>query len=220
MVKKILVVDDDADFRSYLVQILNDAGYESDVASSCGEALTKSAATQYDLILLDMMMPRGNGTDCLPELKRNNPRTGVIMITAFSSIRNAVDLVRKGASDYLAKPFKIDELLVAVKRTLEEATFEKRAETREFHVVLSALSSPIRSEVVRLLHTRKQARLIDITRDLGIEDRAKVLFHLKKLEQTGIVEHDRENVYSLTVFGDMARECLRILETHLSTVVS
>ncbi len=218
--KKILVTDDDPDFRSYLVQILTDAGYESDVASSCGEALTKAAGAKYDLILLDMMMPRGSAADCLPELKRNNPRTAVIVITAFSSIRNAVDLVRKGASDYLAKPFKIDELLVAVKRALEEASFEKQVETREFHVVLGALSSPIRSEIVRLLDVRKRAGLADIAQELGIDDRPKVLFHLKKLEQTGIVERDRESQYSLTLFGGMARECLKILETHLSTVVS
>jgi DNA-binding NtrC family response regulator len=218
--KKILVVDDDPDFRSYLVQILTDAGYENNVASSCAEALQKTAATHYDLILLDIMMPGGSGTDCLPELKRMNPRTGVIVITAFSTIKNAVDLIRKGARDYLAKPFKIDELLVAVKRALEEASFEKRFETREFHVVLSALSSPIRTEIVRLLNIRRQARLMEIAKELGIEDRAKVLFHLKKLEQSGIVEHDRDSQYSLTIFGDMARECLKILETHLSTVVS
>ena len=216
---KILIVDDDQDFRSYLVQILKDAGYENDVASSCTEALAKAAAGDFDLILLDLFMPKGNGADCLLELKRNNPRTGVIVITAFSTLRNAVDLIKKGAQDYLAKPFKIEDLLIAIKLALEEARFEKRVEKREFHVILSALASPIRSDIVRLLHVRKNAKLAEIGKELAIDDRAKVLFHLKKLEESGIVEHDKNMLYSLTIFGEMARECLKILETHLSSVV-
>ena len=218
--KKILIVDDDVQFRSYLVQIVNDAGYENDTAASCGEALAKAAEGDYDLILLDMIMPKGSGEDCLLELKKNNPRTGVIVITAFATLKNAVDLLKKGARDYLAKPFKIEDLLMAIKRALEESRFENRAEKREFHLILSALSSPIRSEIVRLLSIRKNARLMDIAKELAIDDRAKILFHLKKLEELGIVEHDKENNYSLTIFGEMSRECLRILETHLSAVVS
>ena len=217
---KILIVDDDKDFRSYLVQILNDAGYANDTASSCGEALSKAAAEYYDLVLLDLFMPKGNGEDCLVELKRTNPGTGVIVITAFATLRNAVELIKKGARDYLAKPFKIEELTIAVKRALEEARFEKKAEKREFHVVLNALASPIRSEVIRLLHVRKSARPMEIAKELEIDDRAKALFHLKKLEESGLLEHDKDNNYSLTIFGEMARESLKILETHLSAIVS
>ncbi len=217
--KKVLIVDDDAQFRSYLVQIMNDAGYLNDVAASSGEALAKAAEGDYDVILLDMFMPGGNGADCLVELRKNNPRSAVIVITAFSTLKNAVDLVKKGARDYLAKPFKIEDLLVAIKRAIEETKFEKRPEKREFHGILGSLASPIRSDIVRFLHTRKNARLVEIAKELDMEDRAKVLFHMKKLEETGIVERDKDAVYSLTIFGEMARECLKILETHLSAVV-
>jgi len=216
--KKILIVDDDAQFRSNLAQILNDAGYQNDTAASCGEALTKAEAGDYDVILLDMVMPRGSGAGCLVELRKNNPRSAVIVITAFATVKDAVDVVKKGASDYLAKPFKIEELLLTIKRVIEETQFEKRAEKREFHHILSALSSPIRSDIIRLLQMRKHARLVEIAKELGMDDRAKVHFHLKKLEESGIVEHNNENIYSLTLFGELTRECLKILETHLSAI--
>lgn len=217
--KRILIVDDDAQFRSYLVQIMNDAGYQNDVAASCGEALTKASEGDYDVILLDMFMPRGSGAGCLVELRKSNPRSAVIVITAFATVENAVDVIKKGASDYLAKPFKIEELLLTIKRVIEEACFEKRVEKREFHTILSSLASPIRSDIVRLLHMRKNARLVEIAKELDMDDRAKVLFQLKKLEASGIVEHNKENIYSITIFGEMVRECLKILETHLSAVV-
>jgi DNA-binding NtrC family response regulator len=217
--KKILIVDDDAHFRSSLVQIMNDAGYQNDEAASCSEALTKATEGDYDVILLDMFMPGGSGADCLVELRKNNPRSAVIVITAFSAIKSAVDVIKKGARDYLAKPFKIEDLLLTIKRVLEETHFEKRVEKKEFHLILSALSNPVRSEIVRLLQMRKNARLMEIGKELGMDDRATVHFHMKKLEESGIVEHDKENSYSLTIFGELARECLKILETHLSSAV-
>ncbi len=214
--KKILIVDDDAELCSHLVQILTDAGYQNDVATFCGEALEKAAAGNYDVVLLDMIMPKGSGADCLVELRRKNPRSRIIVITAFATIKNAIDVIKKGASDYLAKPFKIDELLMTIKRVLEEARFEKCGGKKDFHGILSSLSNPIRSEIIRMLHIRKTARLIEITKELDIEDRTKVLFHLRKLQESGIVEQDRDNIYSLTPMGERSIECLTILEQYLS----
>ena len=217
--KKILIVDDDAELCSHLVQILTDAGYRNDVATFCGEALEKANAGDYDVILLDMIMPKGSGVDCLAELRRKNPGTRIIVITAFATIKNAVDVIKKGASDYLAKPFKIDELLMTIKRVLEEARFEKCGDKRDFHVILSSLSNPIRSEIMRFLSIRKTARLSEITKELDIEDRTKVLFHLRKLQESGIVEHDRDNIYSLTPSGERSMECLNILEQYLTPAI-
>lgn len=217
MVKKILIVDDDVELGAHLVKILTDAGYQNDAATSCSEALEKMIAGDYDLILLDMIMPQVRGADCLVELKKSNPRSQIIVLTAFATIKNAVDVIRKGASDYMAKPFKMDELLMTIKRVLEEASFEKRSGKRDFHGILSSLSNPIRSEMIRMLHIRKKVRLIEITRELDIEDRTKVLFHLRKLQDSGIVEHDRDNVYSLTSAGERSLECLNVLERYLST---
>jgi DNA-binding response OmpR family regulator len=216
-VAKILIVDDDVELSSNLAQILSDAGYQSYVANCCGDALGKASAEDFDVVLLDMIMPNGSGIDCLVELKKKNPRARTIVVTAFATIKNAVNVIKRGASDYLVKPFKIEELLTAIRQALEEASFEKRGDKRSFHDVLSSLSSPIRTEIMRLLHKREHARLIEITKELGIEDRTKVLFHLKKLQESGIVEHNRDNLYSLTTAGERSLACLRILETHLAS---
>lgn len=215
--KKILIIDDDVELGSYLVQILTNAGYRNDVATSCGEALEKAAAGDCDVILLDMIMPKVRGDDCLVELKKKSPRSRIIVLTAFATVKNAVAVMKKGASDYLVKPFKVEELLLTIRQALEEASFEKRSGKRDFHGILSSLSSPIRSEIIRMLHIRKNVRLIEITRELDIEDRTKVLFHLRKLQEAGIVEHDKDNIYSLTTAGERSFECLNTLERYLLT---
>ena len=213
--KKILIVDDDAELGSHLARIMADAGYLHERATTCREALEKAAAADYDLVLLDMVLPGGGGADCIAELRRKNPRLKIIVLTAFATIPHAVDAVKKGASDYLAKPFKIEELLTAIRRALEEAGFERHGDKKDFHAVVNALASPIKADIVRLLHARGKARLGELAEALGIADRAKVLFHLKKLHESGLVHGDKDHAYSLTIVGEIAMECLTVLETHL-----
>jgi DNA-binding response OmpR family regulator len=213
--KKILIIDDDVEFSALLVRIVSEAGYQYDVATSCREALEKTSAGGHDLVLLDMIMPGGSGADCLAELRTKNPRLRIIVVTAFATIQNAVDVIKKGASDYLAKPFKIEELLRAIRRVLEEASFEKLGDKKDFHNILSSLANPIRSEIIRLLHARKNARLREIAQGLDLTDRTKVLFHLKKLQDSGLVQYDKDHTYSLTIVGDISLECLKVMETHL-----
>ncbi len=213
--KKILIIDDDVEFSALLARVVAEAGYQYDVAASCREALEKAAAGDHDLVLLDMIMPGGSGADCLAELRTKDPRLKIIVVTAFATIQNAVEVIKKGASDYLAKPFKIEELLRAVRRVLEEASFEKLGDKKDFHGILSSLANPVRSEIIRLLHARKNARLREIAEGLDLTDRAKVLFHLKKLQDSGLVQYDKDHTYSLTIVGDISLECLKVMETHL-----
>jgi DNA-binding NtrC family response regulator len=213
--KKILIIDDDVEFSALLVRIVSEAGYQYDVAGSCKEALEKASAGGHDLVLLDMIMPGGSGADCLAELRTKDPRLKIIVVTAFATIQNAVEVIKKGASDYLAKPFKIEELLRAIRRVLEEASFEKLGDKKDFHNILSSLANPTRSEIIRLLHARKAARLREIAQGLDLTDRTKVLFHLKKLQDSGLVQYDKDHTYSLTIVGDISLECLKVMETHL-----
>ncbi len=212
--KKILIVDDDAELGSNLARIIADAGYHNARASSCREALEKAASDDYDAVLLDMVLPGGGGADCIAELRRKDPRIKVIVITAFATIQNAVEAVKKGASDYLAKPFKIEELLTAVRRALEESTFERHGDKKDFHAILSSLASPIKADIIRLLDARKKARLGEIADELRIKDRARVFFHVKKLLESGLVQGDN-HAYSLTIVGEISMECLKVLEAHL-----
>lgn len=213
---RILIVDDDKELREHLAEILKGAGYHIAEASSGSEAITRVKAESYDVILLDMIMPKGNGAESLLEIKKIAPRSRVIMITAYATVENAVDAMKRGACDYISKPFKINELLTTIRRVLEEARFEESGCTKNLESLLSALSNPIRTKIIRLIMSRKTMRLMELARELSIEDHTKVIFHLKILKEAGIIGQDSEKSYVLTAEGDRAAYCLKILDNHLS----
>lgn len=213
--KKILIVDDDAEFRLNLTEVLTGAGYQTGSAASAQEAIARSEAEEFDIVLIDFMMPKMNGIDSLLTLRRLRPNTKVIMITAFATVENAVDAIRKGASDYIAKPFKIEALLTTIRRVLEEARFEVCVNNMDLDRTLGSLANPIRRKIIKLLHARENMRLMEITRQLGIDDHTKVIFHLKLLKEAGIVQQGQEKSYSLTKEGTKTIECLRMLESYL-----
>jgi len=120
---KVLVVDDDQDLRDNLMEVLTENGFSPDSAENGEIALEKLQENTFDLVLLDSVMPGMDGLETLPLIKRTYPKTRIIMLTAFSTVNSAVEAMRSGADDYITKPFKIDELLVAIRRCLEEAKF-------------------------------------------------------------------------------------------------
>lgn len=117
---RILLVEDDRELRSLLAEVLEDAGYAVDAASSGQEALAFLARREPALVITDLMMPGLTGKDVLVEARRVHPDVNVVVITAFGSIESAIDMVKEGAFDYLTKPFSNDELLLSVQRALEE----------------------------------------------------------------------------------------------------
>ncbi len=212
---KILIVDDDADLRSELVSILKRAGYETEEAGSGEDAVDRVGSAEYDVILLDMIMPKGGGIETLSHIKKLSPRSGVIMLTAFATIENAVDAVKLGVREYLPKPFKIDQLLTAIRRVIAERTFQACPSQQDLDAILSSLSNPTRTRIMRMIGARKKMRLYEISKELEIEDHTKVLFHLRILKQSGLVDQDREKLYCLTAEGERTLGCLKILETHI-----
>lgn len=213
--KRILIVDDDAEIRSHLAHILKGAGYETCAVSSTKEASEKVDAEMFDVVLLDFMMPKANGIDALPEIRRKRPRAKVIMMTAFATVENAIEAIKNGASYYLAKPFKIEELLTTIRKALEEAKFEEGTNKMEVDHTLSSLSNPIRRDILKLLHVCNTMRLMEITRELGIEDHTKVNFHMKILKEAGVVEQDADKNYTLTQEGMRTIECLKTIENYI-----
>ena len=215
--KSILIVDDDPEFRANLTEILTEAGYRTDTASTGSEAVKKAAARGFDAILLDLIMPGMNGMEVLTELKKLGPKSKIIMITAFATVDNAVRAIKRGASDYIAKPFNIDDLLVTIKLVLEEARFEANIKKLDMDYALSSLANPIRRKLIRLLRVNTKMRLMELTRELSITDHTKVIFHLKTLRDSNIVRQDKNKSYHLTPEGDRIIDCLSILENYLST---
>ncbi|MBW6512982.1 MAG: response regulator [Desulfuromonadaceae bacterium] len=208
MAHRILVVDDDQELRETISEILVDAGFFVANASSGEEALKILSGETFDLVLLDMIMPGIGGQEILPLLKRQAPRTRIIMITAFATVENAVAAMRKGADDYLTKPFKVDELLTAVRRRLEEARFLDCGFQIEMDSTFSCLANSIRRDILKLIGRKQRLRFMDITRHLGIEDHTKMNFHLKMLRTADLVGQDEHKNYILTPQGGRILTCL------------
>lgn len=125
---KILIVDDEKGIREIFSLLLEERGHTVREASSGEEALTIIPLFSPDLLLLDMNLPGISGIELLERVKRESPKTSVIIMTAFGSIRSAVEATRLGAYDYLEKPVDNDELLLLIARALEVKELNRRVE--------------------------------------------------------------------------------------------
>lgn len=111
MGKKVLIIDDDADICSLLVRYLNKNGYEAEAAYTASGGISKFKEDNYDIVLCDYKLGDKNGKDVLIEIKKINPNAVVIIITGYSHIKTAVEVIKAGAFDYIAKPLIPDEVL-------------------------------------------------------------------------------------------------------------
>ena len=116
---KVLVVDDDPDLRLAIVSALSENHYWVDQATEGEEGVNRIRAGHYDLVLLDVNMPRLGGLEALREVKLHDPSIIVIILTAFSNVRDAVEATKEGAYNYLEKPIKAETLVYHVDRALK-----------------------------------------------------------------------------------------------------
>ncbi|HKP60994.1 MAG TPA: sigma-54 dependent transcriptional regulator [Polyangiales bacterium] len=127
--RRVLVVDDEENIRLVLQTLLTKKGYEVTTAVSAEQALSLAAESAPDFVLTDVKMPGMSGIDLCRELRARAPQTCVIMMSAYGSVEQALEAVRVGAYDYVAKPFKQDEILFALAKAEEHETLlrENRA---------------------------------------------------------------------------------------------
>jgi two-component system response regulator PilR (NtrC family) len=122
---KILVADDEQSMREFLEIMLKKEGYKVSLASN-GEEVAKLVENDlFDLVLLDIRMPKLDGITALKKIKANTPETIVIMITAYASADTAIKAMKEGAYDYITKPFKVDEIKLIIKNALEKKNLQK-----------------------------------------------------------------------------------------------
>lgn len=107
----VLVVDDEERFRNTLAKLLTAQGMRVDTADGGPSALEKLKAESFDIVLLDVKMPGMSGQDTLPEIKKIDPDIEVIILTGHASVDIAAEMIARGGSDYLLKPYPMDELL-------------------------------------------------------------------------------------------------------------
>jgi len=119
MSAQILVIDDEEIVVRSCLRILGDCGYTVEAVQSGEDALRRIEENRYDVLVLDIMMPRIDGMEVLQRVKEAHPEIDVVMITGLSAIETAVRAMKLGAFDYLPKPFDPDELKLVVQRALE-----------------------------------------------------------------------------------------------------
>jgi two-component system response regulator HydG len=124
----ILIVDDAPETLEVLRRNLEAEGYLVLTASGVGEALTVLQSTPVDLVITDYRMPKVSGLDLIRHVRENLVDTEVVMITGYASIEGAIDAIKTGAEEYLAKPFTDEELFDAVRRALEKRERRRQAE--------------------------------------------------------------------------------------------
>ena len=131
MNKKLLVVDDDTEIRELLEFDLAHSGYEVDSAKDGSEGLQKALANDYDIILLDVMMPKMNGFDVCKNIKAHKPNTPILLLTAKGTINDKTEGFNSGADDYIVKPFDVQEVLLRVRALLRRnsTNSEKKNDT-------------------------------------------------------------------------------------------
>ncbi|MCB0279679.1 MAG: sigma-54-dependent Fis family transcriptional regulator [Calditrichaeota bacterium] len=108
-----------------LKEILVDEGYQVDTAYEAGSGLEKAQKNTYDLLLTDFMLPDFDGMELMKRVKADNPQMAVVMMTAFGSVKHAVEALKKGADNYLTKPIDLDELLIVIKKAIKDKRLEQ-----------------------------------------------------------------------------------------------
>ncbi|MBS3906252.1 MAG: sigma-54-dependent Fis family transcriptional regulator, partial [Syntrophaceae bacterium] len=118
--ERILIVDDTPNTLEVLQRNLTSQGYQTFIASHAAEAIKILDVTPIDLVVTDFKMPGVSGLDLIRHVRENFKKTEVMMITGYPTVEGAVEAVKKGAEEYLVKPFTDEELLSAISRTLDK----------------------------------------------------------------------------------------------------
>ncbi len=118
---QILVVDDDERFRALLSKVLKEmGGYSVEESESAEEGLQRIERKLFDLVLVDLNLPNMDGLEFITQLVNRRPGVFTILVTGAASIDSAVEAMKRGASDYLTKPFELEDLLARVRKVLDE----------------------------------------------------------------------------------------------------
>ncbi len=153
----ILVVDDDRAIRESLNSLLSDKGYDVLTVEDGHQAIDAVRQREWDVAMVDLKMPGIDGLEVLREVTKMSPNTKVIIITGYATVESAVEAMKQGAVDYIAKPFTVDELLIRLEKTLENVRLlheniylrEQLNERYKFNNILG--KSDVMQDIFRLI---------------------------------------------------------------------
>jgi len=158
---KILVVEDDRKVAGFIEQGLREEGYAVDLAPDGDEATMLAHVYEYDLLVLDVMLPKKTGLQVAAELRREGRKTPILMLTARDATEDVVRGLDAGADDYLTKPFKFEELLARVRALVRRGGASRTELLTYGPVALDRLKHQARVNGKRLDLTPKEFQLLE-----------------------------------------------------------
>src|SRR5262245_3009349 len=195
---RILLVEDDAKLAAVLRQGLKEEGFGVDVSKDGSDGLAMALSSNYDALLLDVMLPRRNGFMVLRELRKRGSGIPVLILTARSSVEDRVHGLNLGADDYLPKPFDFQEQLARLRAITRRPAIEPRTVLSAADLELDAASRVVKRAGRRIDLTTKEFALLEyLLRKKGIVvTRGMILDHVWDLDY-----HGRSNLVEVYING-------------------
>ena len=153
----ILIVGDEPDMRAALIHALDGAGYSVETASSGFEALDKFKKDEFRLVITDVNMPQMSGFEVLGEIKKISPEVPVVLITADGSVDNAVEAMKRGAEDYILKPFSDEAIQLAIRKVTKNRNGRTKIGYQNSYLKRDQKSKRIITQDPKLLNILKLA---------------------------------------------------------------
>jgi heavy metal response regulator len=158
---RILVIEDEKKVSEFIKRGLKEEGYAVDVASDGENGLFQAMEITYDLILLDLMLPRLDGINLCKKLRENNIQTPLIMITARDSVKDKVTGLDSGADDYLTKPFSFEELLARIRALMRKERNQQSTRLQVADLSLDLVSHKVWRGKEEITLTAKEYALLE-----------------------------------------------------------
>lgn len=157
---KILIIEDEQQLAQSIAEYLSEESYLCEFAATFNQALDKIETYTYDCILLDIMLPDGNGMKILEELKKQDKQDGVIIISAKDALDDKIQGLQIGADDYLTKPFHLSELAARIYSVIRRRQFgnSNTVQQNELQIDLLAKTVSVNSKLINL--TKKEFDLL------------------------------------------------------------
>lgn len=185
----ILIIEDEPKVSAFIKRGLNESGYVADVAEDGEEGLRLALSGEYDLILLDLMLPKRDGWSVITELRRRGTETPVIMLTALDAIQDRVRGLELGADDYLVKPFGFSELLARINTVLRRGPTLKQDVLRVADLELDVHAHRAMRGGKRLDLTPKEFALLSLL----MHRSGEVMSRVRIAERIWNIRHETES---------------------------
>jgi formate/nitrite transporter len=143
MAERMLIIDDEVIVLESCRRVFSEQGFEVSVTSSPSEGLQLAKNSRFDVILCDWQMPGFDGMDVVEELDRTSPESTVVMISGYPSVGRATEALKRGAMDYVSKPFTPDEILETVRRAMSRKITEEKKTIGRFEKIMKSWQFPV-----------------------------------------------------------------------------